>query len=162
MSRGAAGSLLIDSNLLLLLLVGSFDIRLLARFKRTNTFSSDDFRLLRDFVRPNRIHTTPHVLTEVANLANSLPAGVRRPFLGYFEEAGSTFVENFVPFVELSASASFPLFGITDAAVCEGASGAIVLTEDARLRSYVLARGLRAIGPNDLRNLRETVNRRIS
>ena len=70
--RGAV----VDTNLLLLFLIGSYRVDLIRRFKRTQRYFPDDFHLLRRFLSEFRqIVVTPHILTEVTNLALQLPAG---------------------------------------------------------------------------------------
>jgi hypothetical protein len=60
---------LVDTNLLLLLLVGAIDPKHLAKFKPTanHGFTASDFALLCWIIDQfPRIFTTPHVLTEVS------------------------------------------------------------------------------------------------
>jgi hypothetical protein len=42
--------ILIDTNLLLLLLVGFYDENLIAKFKRTSKYSKEDFQIIRNFI----------------------------------------------------------------------------------------------------------------
>src|SRR5437667_6470122 len=73
-ARHARAGILVDSNILLLLLVGNFNRRLISKFKRTQTFDEQDYDILVDLLANfGSIHTTPHVLTEVSNLSRSLP-----------------------------------------------------------------------------------------
>lgn len=70
---------LMDTNLLLLYLVGAFDPEEVPRFKRTSQFTPADFALLVRFLELfQRIVTTPHVLTEAGNLAGQLADHLRR------------------------------------------------------------------------------------
>ena len=149
-----AGRLILDSNLLLLLAVGAFELRLISSFKRLSNFTSDDFRLLRDFSSGYQLWATPHIFTEVSNLANSLPERVRAPFLAYFASVIQSFVEPFTASAELSSDAAFPLFGLTDAALCRLAPSALILTEDGRLRAYMTRQGNRAIGLAEVKQYR--------
>jgi hypothetical protein len=60
--------IIIDTNLLLLLLVGMYDKSYIARHKRTNDYSSDDFELLLMRLERCEIVLVSNVLTEVSNL----------------------------------------------------------------------------------------------
>ena len=74
--RFRSKGVLIDSNLLLLLLVGSFDTNLVinASFKRVAKYNLEDFETLQNLLRYFTISvTTAHLLTEVSNLAGQLP-----------------------------------------------------------------------------------------
>ena len=144
-------TLTLDSNLLLLLTVGTFEPRTLINFKRLSGFSISDLRLLQDLASTRSLTVTPHSLTEVSNLANSLPETARLGFLNYFASFITRVSEHFVHADVLSSDRSFRLFGLTDAAICELASTSDVATEDARLRAYMQRRGLVAFGLEDLR-----------
>ena len=72
-SRGV----LVDTNILLLFFVGSFERTLITRFKRTNQYRAEDYDLLCHFLSHfDRMATTPHVLSEVNSLSHRL---VNRP-----------------------------------------------------------------------------------
>lgn len=62
--------LVIDSNLLILLLVGMTAKQSISSFKRTRMYSPEDFDLLVDFTKPFNKLTTPNILTEVSNLTS--------------------------------------------------------------------------------------------
>ena len=68
----ASKLLVIDTNLLLLLPVGSADRKRIQQFKRTREFSEADFEAVYEvadyFVRRSGLLTTPHVLAEASNL----------------------------------------------------------------------------------------------
>jgi len=69
-------SILIDTNILLFLVIGSVDEKLITKIKRTNTFTINEFKLLLDFIKPfSNIVVTPKILTEVSNLLGHLPRG---------------------------------------------------------------------------------------
>lgn len=66
----------IDSNLLILLVVGEFDPGLIRFHKRLQSFSVDDYEMLLTLLEDAELITTPNALTETANLITS---GVREP-----------------------------------------------------------------------------------
>src|SRR5207237_10295950 len=85
LSRHRGGSILIDTNILLLLFVGAFDRKLIATFKRTATFLPDDFDLLLRLIGlVPRIVTTPHVLAEVNSLSGQLGEPKRTQYFAHF------------------------------------------------------------------------------
>ena len=135
-------ALLLDSNLLLLLLIGSLDRDLVRNFKRTSSFSDSDFDLLQDIVvRSGGIITTPHVLTEVSNLANSLRDDLKPSFSQIFKVSIAHFEERFTAATELSQDPLFR-FGMTDTSLHHAANDAIVLTEDGRFAAQLAKRGV--------------------
>ena len=59
---------------LLVFLTGASDPRLFGRFKRVSSYTIKDYELLVRLLRSFTVLlTTPHILTEVSNLANNLP-----------------------------------------------------------------------------------------
>ncbi len=69
-----ASSLLIDTNLLVLLVVGVVDRKLISTHKRTKTFTESDFDLLVSVLkRFNEIWITSHCLAETSNLLKHAP-----------------------------------------------------------------------------------------
>jgi len=64
-------SAFIDTNLLILLLVGNVERTLIERHKRTRNFLPDDYdRLLMLVDSLDRVFVTPNTLTETSNLLN--------------------------------------------------------------------------------------------
>lgn len=134
-------TLVLDANLLLLLVIGAMDRSAITRFKRTQQFTVEDFDALVDIVsRADRIVTTPHILTEVSNLANSLRDDQRNEFAGTFRGVISKLEERWKTADSLSQHDLFP-FGISDVAAFSESTNAILLTEDGRFAAQVNARG---------------------
>lgn len=73
---------LVDSNLLLLYIVGKCDPRIIPRFTRTEKYTIKDFELLQALLERvfKTVVTTPNVLTEVSNLATKLQESERFSF----------------------------------------------------------------------------------
>ena len=146
---------LVDSNLLVLLLVGTVNRRRIEQFKRTQSFTADDFDTLQGLVRwfGPRLLTTPHVLSQVSDLAD-LPGDegptVRMLLKGRIEAAE----ERYNSARELAAHPLFRRLGLADAAIatiCE--SGILILTSDLDLFLALQDRGLDALNFNHIRPL---------
>jgi hypothetical protein len=72
-------SILVDTNLLLLLFLGTVNPARISKFKRTQQFSDQDFYLLVSFLSGfDKVVTTPHILKEVSNFGGhgGFPGGV--------------------------------------------------------------------------------------
>jgi hypothetical protein len=71
-SKHRAKGVFIDTNLLVLLLVGLVNIRRIGTFKRTLDFTVDDFHLLIRLTKwfGSPIFSTPHVLSQVSDLTD--------------------------------------------------------------------------------------------
>lgn len=152
LQRYRGKKILVDSNLLLLLLIGSYDPSLIARFKRVEKYSVDDFELLREFVLLfSTVVTTPHVLTEVSNLANSLGSPVKEHWFGHFRTTLHLFEERPLEARSLSTKDEFLAFGLTDTALFSLCGEALLVTEDYRLSGYLQSKNLPVINFSDIR-----------
>jgi rRNA-processing protein FCF1 len=113
-------------------------------------------RLLQSFTE---LITTPHVLTEVGNLANSLRESYKYDWYKYVaalvgSEENIAVREQWVPAAKLAQRPEFLPFGLTDTALAELASQALVVTDDYRLSGTLTSRGIPVLNFRDLRRLR--------
>lgn len=150
---------LLDTNLLLLLLVGAVDPRLVPRFKRTNQFVRRDFDLLVRFIGAfERRSVTAHVLTETSNLGGQLGEPLRSRFFRTLFKAIEDLDEIPTPSIEASrheslAPAIRERLGLTDSILIVTASAPrLVLTDDETLVGELASRGLDAVNFDLIRN----------
>jgi hypothetical protein len=133
---------ILDSNLLLFNWCSSFNPSLITSFKRLNTFQLEDVALLSETLKVfSSIRTTPHVLTEVSNLANSLPAWIKSNWFGHFATGIQMIPEEWIP-AKTIAGNGFMWLGLTDAALAELASTHVILTLDFPLSNVLESRRL--------------------
>lgn len=146
--------LLIDTNLLLVLLIATVDPEQVPRFKRTRKYSLTDAALLNDYAGEYEgILVTPHVLTEVSNLAGQLS----EPLLGVIRDQLSALVPQWIehaePAADVVGDVLFRRFGLTDAAIGRAAGKAVaVLTDDLPLYASLSRAGVNAVNFNHLRD----------
>lgn len=120
----------LDTNLLLPWWVGSFDRGLLSRFKRTRKYS-ESFDLLLALTKPiSRLFITPHVLTELSNLAGQLDTTVCESFREQIARIIQSCDERTAPSASLVVQSSFPRLGLTDVALAELAGRNVLLLTD--------------------------------
>lgn len=151
-NRGKA--VILDTNLLLLHLCCQFDFSLLQSFKRLNGFEPSDVVLLAEILKlfPER-WTTPHVLTEVSNLANSLPSWKKAEWAGFFSGQIRLLPELCDASSTIAADTAAMRFGITDAALIRLAATHLVLTIDWPLTGLLESRGLPVLNFNHFREI---------
>jgi len=141
-SLAAHKQLLVDTNLLLLLVVGTFDPSRIRKFKRTQQFSSADFDLLVSFLQPFEVITTPHILTEMSNLGGQLGSDFLKAFFSVYAKMVQKLTEITHSSSEVVQSDLLISFGLTDAAIGLVCSSSVaVLTDDNTLASVLAARG---------------------
>jgi len=141
-----AGALLVDTNLLLLYLVGHVDRDLALRFKNTQQFSREDFEWLCRFVGRRKLVATPHVLTEVSNLGGQLSGAKKERFFEVLAASIPNLDERLVPSREAVGAAVYHQLGLTDAAIERVAQSKVeILSTDAPLVHRLQARKFAAL-----------------
>jgi hypothetical protein len=146
--------LLIDSNLSLLYLVGSYDLHLVGdgKYNKLSKYIEEDFHVL---VRLKSVFkktvTTPHVLTEVSNLANDLPEQTKAACLRKFHETFVEIDELAIPSMDAAQKPEFPFLGLTDSALAIVSDKYLIVTDDARFVKKLGESGHDALNFNHLR-----------
>jgi rRNA-processing protein FCF1 len=145
--------LLIDTNILLLYVVGLVNRDRIARFKRTQTFTAEDYDLLVQILKSfSAIVTTPNILTEVNSLANQLGEPERSRCMSLFGAAIGQMQESFQASDGLAQFPEFPRFGLTDCSLLNLARNRyLVLTDDLRLTVHLQSQGIDTINFNNIR-----------
>ncbi len=109
--------ILVDANLLVVLLVGKLGPAHLknCRATKANSFTPGDYSLLvQGVTKFDTLVTTPHILTEVSNLAGSLPEPLLGEFRALFRIVVKSMSEQACPAKEIAWDAQFLRFGLTD------------------------------------------------
>jgi len=149
--------LLSDTNVLLLLLVGSLDSKLIGNFKITanHGFDEADFNLLLAFVgKFQKIVTTPHILTEVSNHADKMKGDNHKKIFDRFISLIEQLDERGESAKMLTKTDAFVRFGLTDTAIGSLASkNLLVLTVDLRLVGYLQKKNVDVVNFNHLRQM---------
>ncbi len=145
--------LLVDTNILLLYVVGSLSLDRIARHKRTDTFTVEDYWLLCKLLdRFEGIVVTPNILTEVSNLLGQTDEKIRGSLLILLQSLVRISEEHYVRSLEAVEAAEFPRLGLADASILAcPTEGLTVLTDDIHLYLALQKRGVEVINFNHLR-----------
>ncbi|MGH9344111.1 MAG: hypothetical protein ACRD19_10155 [Terriglobia bacterium] len=144
---------ILDSNLLLLRWCASFDRNLVGNFKRLNAFQVEDVELLSETLKTfSAVKTTPHVLTEVSNLANHLPRWIKDDWAEHFSKQIQIIPEESISSASIAAG-DYMWLGLTDAALVALAKTHVILTIDFPLSNSLEPQGLNVINFTNLRSL---------
>ncbi len=151
--RYRQAGIMVDTNILLLFFIGAFDQDLIPKFKRTKTFSVEDYEVLVRFLRPfDRIATTPHILTEVSNLSGQLGEPARSEYFKKFSSDITLLKEENVASRDVAQMQEFVKFGLTDTGIIHLTKGKyLVLTDDFRLSQYLQSAGVDVVNFNHIR-----------
>jgi hypothetical protein len=152
-AKHSQGGLLIDTNLLLLLVVGNYDRRRIETFKRTLTYTLKDFQRLKLLAsRFNLLLTTPNILTEVDNLGRQLAV---REWNGFSKSLAALCLQLRETYLSSSAvmqASRYSRMGLTDSGVLSLKSGILILSDDLGLYLEASKAGYAAINFNHLRH----------
>lgn len=139
--------LALDTNLLVLLIVGEVAPQFIARHKRLRNYAEAEFGLLKRLLQEfDRVVATPSSLGEVSNL---LPQGVGEPLrtdlMLAFGQAIASVDERFVSSARLVSIGEFLRLGLPDTAWLDALDAdTVLLTDDEALYAAALARGAEA------------------
>jgi len=146
---------LLDANLLLPYLIQQLGIDT-ERFERTKNFTQEDGQLLNALVMKfDGLCSTPHILTEVSNLAGKLGDNQMMNFRILLARYIEIIEELSIPSHELIHSPTYLKLGITDAAlftICQR-ERIVLVTLDFPLANYAEKNKLEVINFNHLRFL---------
>lgn len=150
-SRGV----LVDTNLLVLLIVGSVNRDRIPHFKRTSQYTQSDWDLLTGILEQIEMRLTiPHVLSEVSALTD-MKGPERDDARAVLRAAIALMQELPVNSLEACTETCYTNLGLTDAALGMAArqTGCSVLTNDSNLYATLLGEGASVVKFDHLREL---------
>lgn len=146
-SRYRDKGIIIDTNLLLVFLVGNVNPRLVGTAAKTDAYSLSDYERIRDVLACfNRWITIPQILTETGNLLKrnsgyNTSIDLNRE-LALFVLSGPM-EESWMPSGQIIAHPAFPELGYADAAILTVAAGKhLILTADKPLQNFAGSLGV--------------------
>ena len=148
-------SVLIDTNLLVLFIVGATDTSLIQEHKRLTQFAKKDFFNLSEYMAQySNITTTPHVLAETSNFLLDTKIYAREAVMTYFKAFVDGLLEQYVPARSIVQSIAFSRLGVADAGLLSNEfSDCVLLTNDGKLHTEALRLNRVAMHFNELRDI---------
>lgn len=152
-------TVILDSNLLLLFVVGTTRRSYIATHKRLRAYSEPDFVLLLEIIeRADHVVITPNTLTETSNLLGHMAEPARTQLFKTFRALIETGTEVYYESRKAVNSPAFLRLGLTDSVLSNLCNEHVSLvTADFDLYQATLASGGTVINFNHLRELRGTV-----
>nr|WKN36783.1 hypothetical protein K4G66_30930 [Tunicatimonas sp. TK19036] len=113
--------ILIDSNALVLLIVGLIDPSQIRKHRRTSLYTEKDFqKLLAIIQNPNKLIVLPNIWTEVDNLLNNyLTGSFKWPYVKILREVVAETTERYLSSTFGINSDYFLSLGLTDSLIIE-------------------------------------------
>ena len=147
-------NLLIDTNLLLLLVVGSTDRSYVSRHKRLQAYSLEDYDKVMSIVSGySGLVTCPNVWTETSNLVRYAPEPIRSRSSETLKTLIGRSTETYVESRRAATRREYSQLGLTDAVLLVLAeSGSTLLTDDLDVYLAAGKAGHTAINYNHLRD----------
>ena len=159
MEADLARSVLVDSNLLFILVVGHTSRDHVGRARRTEQYSPEDFDLLQSALTDyDKVLVTPHVLAETSNLLGYLSEPLLSKTRSTLGLMLARWNEHYAPCIDLVDAPIYLRLGVTDSALFTAASStAALLTDDFPLYLAASTAGRDAINFTHLRQARGTL-----
>ena len=149
-------SLLLDTNLLVLLVTGIADTAYIARHKRLAAFDVKDFQIVAGLAdAAPALVLSPNVLTETSNLLRYASGDVRAHLSAALAKLVEKFGEQYIPTVTASGHEHYARLGVADCVLLtQAATGATLLTDDLDLYLASSRAGHDAYNYNHIREAR--------
>jgi hypothetical protein len=128
-----SNGVIIDTNLLLLLIVGYYDKEFISQHRRLSKYDVKDFEWLVSFIRHfNKIIITPHILTELSNLSFTMSEPKLNEYLKILIDILRDFNEESLNLKKILNLDLLLKLGVTDSAYIEIAKEKkyLVITDD--------------------------------
>lgn len=155
-ARHRSSGVYLDTNLMLMLVIGSYNPQRLQTFKRTKAYTPAEFRLLENIMNKfERRLTTPNILTEVDNLTRQLPEREHDPIALHIQRLVADMFEVYHESREHLGGEAHRKVGLTDAILIAQAEKYLIVTEDFPLASRIARLGRDVINFNHLRRYAE-------
>ncbi len=136
--------ILIDSNALVVLIVGLIDPKLLEGHKRTSIYDEEDYHDLVTVLGDlDQVVVLSNVWTEVDNLLKGFSGNQKYPYITNIASLISMTTEKYVPSATVTSDYAFYDLGLTDALLLNEAKNCqLLITSDSKLVDYASASGI--------------------
>jgi len=148
--------ILIDTNALVVLIIGLMDTKLFKNHKRTSIYEEKDFYDLQAVIGSlDRLIVLPNIWTEVDNLLNGFSGNYKSVYIETISTAIKTTSEKYIESANAIKHTYFAELGVTDSLVLEYSKECYMLiTSDSKLSDYAIANGIKVYDMIKSRNER--------
>jgi len=149
-----------DTNALIILLLGSIDTKLINTNKRTSIYEEQDYYDLLNIIgNIDKLVVLPNVWTETDNLLNK-SSYWKYKYIEILKETVKETTEIFIESYKGLESHFFYELGLTDSLLLEYSNNCeLLITSDSALSDHAKAKGIKVFDVVENRNLRIEVNK---
>jgi len=147
--------IIIDTEIMLVYIVGSYDINYISKFKRTHPkYNPDDYKSISKVLSCFRKKiVTPHILAELSNLSFQAREEKRED---YFKAFSGLLKRTSEDYIDKDTVLTLPLLskiGVTDLGIIEAAKkfDYLVFTDDFPMTGLARKKGIDVLNLNDIR-----------
>ena len=135
---------LIDTNALIILILGLMDPKLIQTHKRTSIYEEQDFHDLVSLIgNIESLVVLPNVWTEVDNLLNNFTRGHKERYIDQITRSIKLATEKFINSKTGTESYGFYDLGLTDSLLLEYSKECeLLITSDSKLSYYAISSGV--------------------
>ncbi len=146
--------IIIDSNSLIVLLLGFINPSLINRHRNTSIYDEQDFHILISVIKDiKKLVVLPNIWTEVDNILNRFSGSYKDQ---YVEKIILTIKETSEKYIEshsVENNTAFYDLGLTDTLILEHAKDCeMLITSDSKLSDYAHANGVKVFDLLELKN----------
>ena len=144
----------------MLYIIGKHDINRIKTFKRTVKYSKEEFLIISNLILGHfsKILTTPNILTEVSNLSNQLPEGIKSKFYETLRTEIAILHEKFFPSETLCKNEYISNFGLTDISIKFLANRKyLIITDDLPFVNFLQNENIPVINWNHIKTMTFTL-----
>lgn len=146
--------IIIDTDIMLVYIVGSCDLDYISQFKRTDKYCAEDHKVISYVISCfSKKVVTPHILAELSNLSLQARKEEREDYFNIFMELLKRTTEDYIGKDIVLSFPLFPIIGVTDLGIIEAAkkSSYLVFTNDKYLVGQARKKGVSVLRLNDIR-----------
>jgi rRNA-processing protein FCF1 len=146
--------IIIDTNALVILLIGLIDPGLFKTHKRTSIYEAEDYNDLVDVIGDvKKLIVLPNVWTETDNLLNDFGGNYKHPYIVNITQLINLTYEKFFDSSTGAQSDYFFELGLTDSLILECARECeLLITSDSKLSDYATANNIKVYDMVRMRN----------
>lgn len=145
---------IIDTNTLIILILGSINPSIINSHKRTSIYDPSDYELILKLIGDIKsLLVLPNIWTEVDNLLNGQSGNIKNEYIKLLRYITEQSTEQYLISKDISAKQTIYDLGLTDSAILEIAKDCkLLITSDSNLSDYAKALNINVFDLVKLKN----------